>query len=415
MQNRESKTATIVLEDGSMFGGCSVGFHPPSVENLSVDNMVCAELVFNTAMTGYVEILTDPSYLQQMVLLTTAHVGNYGVDIEWSQRFRTANSESVLIPSALIVHDLYRGVLPEGRISLERFLYENKRPLIAQVDTRGLTRHIREHGAQQAMLVLGDKDTVAAHAETILGYILHSNHIEGSDVAGRAGVSKRVCLTPSVTGVPDLDAAAAEQKPQSDTKLSGKQRTPGVSQKPAEGRKIVCIDCGVKQNILASFAEYERVLLPSTSTAQEILSESPDAVLISNGPGDPSGLEHCIDTVRSLIGKTLLFGICFGHQIIARALGAKTYKLPFGHHGANHAVRDEITKRVHVVCENHGFAVDANTLPDFVFPWFTNTSDGTLEGIYSDSLKIYSVQFHPEAGPGPNDAQWIFSYFKKQI
>ncbi len=421
----ESKTAAIILEDGTLFAGDAFGFYPPHVAELSADNAVCAELIFNTAMTGYVEILTDPSYAQQMVLLTTAHVGNYGVDLGWNQCL-TAIEDSIVTPSALIVHELYLGTLPDNRMSLVSFLEKYKKPLIAHVDTRGLTRHIRDHGAQQAMVVLGTPEEIKASMPEIMQQIQQSNHIEGNAIAEDSGVKQRREFSSNQSRGNKHRIASEPQdgrgQPDGNAKTVPMLDPPEIAKKSTNSvhtdiqkKKIVLLDCGIKQNILAAFSEYDCIVLPCSVTVDAILKESPDAVLVSNGPGDPSSLDHVITVLTSLVGKTTLFGICLGHQLIAHALGAQTYKLPFGHHGANHAVRDEITKRVHVVSENHGFAVDETTLPASVFPWFRNTSDGTLEGIYSETKQIYSVQFHPEAGPGPHDGHWIFSYFKQRL
>ncbi len=405
MKNDSSRLATLVLEDGTLFSGKSYGFHPPHVSQLSTDQCICAELVFNTAMTGYVEILSDPSYIQQIVLLTSAHVGNYGVDALWSERLFEQNIDEIITSEALIVHNLYSGPIPQGRMPLDEFMKINKKMLIADVDTRAVTRHIRSEGSQQATVIGGSPEEIEGKIADILTIIKHSQHITGSPVAEQAGIKRKETITPKYP----VQTPARQENPSSKDK---KKAAPATSGKK---KKLILLDLGAKRSLLQLFKEFDCIALPSTMGAEDILEELPDAVLVSNGPGDPASLKKSIELIQELIGKTVLFGICLGHQLLSLALGAKTYKLPFGHHGANHAVKDLRTNRVFVVSENHGFAVDSSTLPKDVHPWFTNTSDQTLEGIYSDVYKVYSVQFHPEAGPGPHDARSVLSHFRTVI
>jgi len=379
----------LVLEDGDVFPGRQFGFPPLQINDLNgkkIHDMSVGEVVFNTGMTGYHEILTDPSYTGQIVVMTYPHIGNYGTDERWSENGPGKPGATGRIKAAgLVTRSLYTGILPEGRVSLDHFLNDNRTPGITEVDTRRLTLKLRNTGALKGIIVINRRD---------------SSTLSSGDIA--------VCrdyleIFPSMIGRDLVSMVGTREQ----IELSRKENAPG----------IVVIDCGIKAQILG---ELERLhcgitVVPSSTTASSILALKPDGVLISNGPGDPAVLTGLTKEIEILIKKLPVFGICLGHQVIALALKAKTYKMKFGHHGVNNPVRDETTGKVYVTSQNHGFAVVPGSIPDGVSPWFVNANDKTLEGLIHDSLPVRSVQFHPEAAPGPRDTAWVFSSFLEVI
>lgn len=371
----------MVTADGETFRGTSVG----------AEGMTVGEVVFNTSMTGYQEILTDPSYAGQVVVMTSAHIGNYGIvrDDEQSSRPQAAG---FVMRSLSRRHSNWRA---EG--SLASYLKEHGTVALADVDTRRLTRHIRSHGAQP--------------------------------VAMGAGVSEA-----------ELRRAAADAPGMEGQDLASRVSTPHPYEVTAPGDRrgrVVAIDLGMKRDIVHHLTQrgYDVTVVPAATSSQEILGLDPDGVFLSNGPGDPEPLHATIDTVGTLLGKIPIFGICLGHQVLGIALGAKTYKLPFGHHGGNHPVKRLSDGRVEITAQNHGFAVDLWSMidgvppprnglvtPDLlpfdiegpfgrIIPTHQNLNDGTLEGLRCHDLPAFSVQYHPEAAPGPSDAAYLFDDF----
>jgi len=349
--------AKIVLEDGSVFKGYSFGSNGYGV----------GEVVFNTSMAGYQEILTDPSYSGQIVTMTYPHIGNYGInyeDVESSKPF----------VNGLVVKECSRITSNwRSKKGLSEYLKENNIIGIEGIDTRALTRHIRLQGEMRAVIsteVLDDEQLILK-ARNALSLI-------GRDLVSEV-TSKEIYFFSK------------------------------------QGRyKIVVIDCGVKINILRELKVHDCTVLvvPANIDYEEILKLNPDGLLISNGPGDPSAVSYVVDTVRKLLGKLPIFGICFGHQILAQALGGKTYKLKFGHHGGNHPVKDLRDGKVYITSQNHGFCVDIESLnKSDIELTHINLNDNTLEGLRHKNLRILSVQFHPEAKPGPNDAKYLFKEF----
>ncbi|THB64853.1 MAG: carbamoyl-phosphate synthase small subunit [Spirochaetaceae bacterium] len=381
------KKRFLVLENGRVFAGKSFGAPARTVDQLanvpavSEEYSGVGEVVFNTAMSGYHEVLTDPSYTGQIIVLTYPHAGNYGDDDAWGESGPEERPVIRGVKSAgLVVRSLYTGPVPAGRISLDQFLKNNNIPGITEVDTRALTLHLRDNGSARGILIDGESDQKSLAAEAVgkvQKWLQSFPDMEGRNLLGDVGCS-------------------------------------AVSEHNQQGRYcVVLLDCGSKANIVRELTQRDCkvVLLPSTASSEEILAYSPDGVMISNGPGDPAVLKQQVAAVQGLIGKTVVFGICLGHQLISQALGAKTEKMKFGHHGVNHPVRDEETKKVFVTSQNHGFTVVEDSLPKGVSVWFRNANDGTIEGIADDARRVRTAQFHPESAPGPDDSKWIFDRF----
>lgn len=367
--------ALLALADGTLFHGEAVGAVGETV----------GEVVFNTAMTGYQEILTDPSYLQQIVTLTMPHVGNTGcndVDVE----------SGVVQAAGLIVRDVPRLASNwRSSESLPEYLKRHNVVAIAGIDTRKLTRTLRDKGAQHGCIVAGDAidaDAAVAKARAFPG-------LNGMDLA--KVVSTRESQ-PWRDGTYDLDAQAFRV--------------------PAKKYKVVAYDFGVKQNILRLAAEQgcDITLVPAQTPAAEVLAMRPDGVLLSNGPGDPAACDYAIEATREFLdAKIPLFGICLGHQLMGLALGAKTLKMPFGHHGANHPVKDLDDGRVLITSQNHGFAVDPETLPANTRVTHVSLFDGSLQGFALTDRPAFCFQGHPEASPGPHDIAYLFERFGKAM
>ena len=368
------KQAILVLEDGSIFQGESIGF----------DGQTVGEVVFNTAMTGYQEILTDPSYSQQIVTLTYPHIGNTGVNSE--------DEESSQIHAAgLIVKDvplLYSNWRSEE--SLPDYLERNKIVAIADIDTRRLTRILREKGAQAGCIIAGDdvsEDVALDAAKSFPG-------LKGMDLA------KEVTTAESYTW--NIGTWNADGNPEK------------TLEKDAADFHVVAYDYGVKQNILRMLVDrgcYVSVV-PAQTSADDVLAMNPDGVFLSNGPGDPEPCDYAISAIQSVLEqKVPTFGICLGHQLLGLASGAKTVKMKFGHHGANHPVQDLATKKVMISSQNHGFAVDEESLPDNIKATHRSLFDNTLQGIERTDCPAMSFQGHPEASPGPQDVAPVFDRF----
>jgi carbamoyl-phosphate synthase small subunit len=364
--------AVLVLEDGTVFEGVSFG---APVQRTG-------EVVFNTAITGYQEIFTDPSYTGQIVVLTYPQIGNYGSN--------AADCESGgPYIEGLVVREM-SSVVSNWRSDekAEHFLAKSGIPVIAEVDTRKLVRHLREGGAMRGIISVGE-----SNLNELIATVRSSPSMAGQNLVARVSTGLNYEWSEGVEPVSSSEkiAAAADQQ-----------------------FHVVAYDYGIKRNILRHLVQIgSRVtVVPSDATAEDVLSLHPDGVFLSNGPGDPEPLEHQARQVKKLIGKTPVFGICLGHQILGLAFGGKTYKLKFGHHGANHPVLNQRTGKVEITSQNHGFCVDPDSLRDSeVEVTHLNLNDKTVEGLRHRSEPVFCVQYHPEAAPGPHDSHYLFNDF----
>ena len=365
-----NQPAILVLADGSVFRGLSVG----------VDGMAIGEVVFNTAMTGYQEILTDPSYSRQIVTLTYPHIGNSGINTEDVEADRI-HAAGLVVRDVPRLHSNFR-----ASQSLPDYLKSQNIVAIADIDTRRLTRVLREKGAQSGCIMAGNVDEAAA-LEAARGF----PGLAGMDLAKVVSVS------------------TAYDWSETEWRLGR-----GYGKQDAPRFHVVAFDYGVKRNILRMLAERgcRLTVLPATATAADVLALKPDGVFLSNGPGDPEPCDYAIRAIAELVAaKIPVFGICLGHQLLALASGAKTVKMKFGHHGANHPVKDLDSGRVAITSQNHGFAVDASTLPANLRSTHVSLFDGSLQGIARTDAPAFSFQGHPEASPGPHDVSYLFDLF----
>ncbi len=369
--------AILALADGTVFEGQQFGATGETV----------GEVVFNTSMTGYQEVLTDPSYKGQIVTMTYPLIGNYGcneVDIESAG----PQVEGFVVREYSAYHSNWR-----SKWSLDTYLAENDIIGIQNIDTRALTRRLRVHGVMNGCLATEDAD----------------GNLDAASLVEKAQAWHGLVGWDLVQRVTCPNSYAWNQHPSSSNGLQL-----GDSTLSENGKfRVVAMDFGIKYNILRQLTEHgcEVQVVPAKTTAEEILAADPDGVFLSNGPGDPMPLDYAIKTIQELLGKKPIFGICLGHQLLGLALGGKTYKLKFGHRGVNQPVKYLETDQVEITSQNHGFCVDIDSLPNTVDITHINLNDNTLEGIQHREYPAFSVQYHPEASPGPHDASYLFSRF----
>ncbi|MCZ7624996.1 MAG: carbamoyl phosphate synthase small subunit [Candidatus Methylomirabilota bacterium] len=380
------KRALLALADGTIFEGRAFGAEGEAV----------GEVVFNTSMTGYQEVLTDPSYKGQMVVMTYPLIGNYGINPE-DVESRALAVEGFIVKEASPYPSNWRSAQ-----TLDSYLTEQGIVGIQGIDTRALTRHLRDHGAMEGVISTQDLDP-----ERLIAKAKGSPGLIGRDLVKEVACTSPYTWHEGPWQLSKSDKESGESVNQ--LKLFPSRLTPYASR-----YKVVAYDCGIKLNILRKLIEAGcdvSVVPPDTPTSM-ILGLKPDGIFLSNGPGDPEGVPYLIDNVRKLIGTKPIFGICLGHQILGLALGGRTYKLKFGHHGGNQPVKDLTTGKVEITTQNHGFAVDIASIPDpEVELTHINLNDHTVEGMRHRRLPIFSVQYHPEASPGPHDASYLFERF----
>ena len=352
--------AALVLADGSMFEGEAIGAVPPN-------GIASGEVVFNTVLSGYQEVMTDPSYAGQIITFTSPHIGNYGaspLDFESRKPFCRG----------VVVRDLARR--ESSYRSDEHLDALLTRYGIAGIDTRRLTRLLRDTGAMSG--AFGTADFVALQQAAV-----NEPGTEGVDLVAQVTTAQAYTVGSTTNG---------------------------------SGHRIVAYDFGIKYSIVDHLATLGEVtVVPASTTAEEVLAMAPTGVFLSNGPGDPAEVTYAVDAIRELVGHVPIFGICLGHQLLSRALGGTTYKLPFGHHGGNHPVMHLASGRVEVTSQNHNFCVDAESLGDTVEVTHLNLNDNTNEGMWVKGEAAFSVQYHPEAGPGPHDASYLFGVFDEMM
>ncbi len=368
--------AILALEDGLVFEG----------ESFGAAGETYGEIVFNTSLAGYQEILTDPSYKGQIVAMTYPHIGNYGINPD-DEESHHPWVEGFIIKELSPVVSNFRSQMPLGD-----YLRKHKIAGIQGIDTRKLTKHLRDHGAKKGAISTAELD-----AKKLVKKVQESPSIVGADL-----VKEVTCKAPY-----DFDEAL----------LPGFEWPEKTGPKPKQ-YFAVCVDGGIKKTILRKLNQHGfRVkVVPATTTAEEILNYKPDGVFLSNGPGDPAAVTYLIENTRKLVGKVPIFGICLGHQILGHALGGKTFKLKFGHRGGNHPVMDLFTKKIEITSQNHGFAVDLDSLPkDEIEPTHVNLNDHTLEGLRHKKYPVFSVQYHPENSPGPHDSDYLFERFYAMV
>lgn len=370
-----TRKASLALEDGLVFHGLAFG----------AEGEVYGEIVFNTSLSGYQEILTDPSYKGQIVTMTYPHIGNYGVN-EADEESRKPWVEGFIVRELSPVVSNYR-----SQMSLDEYMKKNGKIGIQEIDTRKLVKHLRDHGAKKGVI-----STIDHNPESLVKKARESKSIVGVDLVKEVTCQKAYEFRENLLSGFDWGEPSEKKKT----------------------FKVVAVDCGIKTNILRKLVQhgFAVTVVPASATAEEILKFQPDGIFLSNGPGDPSAVPYVVETVRKLVGKKPIFGICLGQQILGLALGATTSKLKFGHRGGNHPVLDLKTQRVEITAQNHGFVVDIESLPaDDVEVTHINLNDKTLEGFRHKKHPAFSVQYHPENSPGPHDSDYLFQRFYELV
>jgi carbamoyl-phosphate synthase small subunit len=381
--SQKPRTAILALEDGRVFNGRAAG----------AKTRRGGEIVFNTSLTGYQEVFTDPSYAGQMVCLTYPHIGNVGANPEDEEASRPFIEGLIVREFSAIASNWRSGE------SAQAYLERHKIPVIWDLDTRALVRHLRIRGAMRAVLATDGSD-----AEKLITEARALPAMAGQELASRVTSSKpysweqgsiELALSPWREEISDAAHATEERR-----------------------WRVVAYDFGIKQNILRLLVDHncDVTVVPAQTSAEDVLGLKPDGVFLSNGPGDPEPIGYAIENIRKLFGRVPVFGICLGHQLCGLALGGRTYKLKFGHHGSNHPVKNLLTDRVEITAQNHGFVVDPESLPSSeVELTHMNLNDQTNEGMRHRTLPLFSVQYHPEASPGPHDSHYLFRQFTEMM
>jgi carbamoyl-phosphate synthase small subunit len=382
--DRTNTIAKLALEDGTVLEGQSIGALGASV----------GEVVFNTSLSGYQEIFTDPSYNGQMVVMTNPLIGNYGINVDDEESFRPC-------VRGIIVRELSRRASNfRSQADLGAYLKKHGIVGIAGVDTRAITKRLRTAGSLKGVIAAGERDAPELAAEALVDRARAWPGLGGIDMVAEVSCKERHRWTKGFTT--PFAACFTDGRPR---------------EKLGAGFRIAAFDYGIKHNILRIFVEmgFEVHVLPAKATADDARALKPDGIFLSNGPGDPEGLPYAVSAVRSLLGEYPIFGICLGHQLTSLALGGRTFKLKFGHHGGNHPVKNLVTGKVEISVQNHCYAVDPASLPKVVKPYFINLNDQSNEGLIHEELPVFTVQFHPEAAPGPNDFTFLFDQFARML
>ena len=377
-----TRTALLVLADGTTFEGEAFGAAPPT-------GIATGEVVFNTVLSGYQEVITDPSYAGQIVCLTYPHIGNVGANLEDEESSRPY-IESLIVREFSQISSNWR-----SSETAQLYLNRHKIPVIWDIDTRALVRHIRNVGALRGVVA-----TDGTSPEQLIFEAKQLPSMTGQELASRVTCGKSYGWDKG-----SVEVATSPWSEQMGEAGEGRE---------ARSHRVVAYDFGIKQNILRLLVDHhcEVWVVPAQTSAEEVLAMKPDGVFLSNGPGDPEPITYAVENIKKLIGRVPVFGICLGHQLCGLALGGKTFKLKFGHHGANHPVKNLLTEQVEITAQNHGFAVDPESLPSRdVEVTHINLNDHTNEGIRHKKLPLFSVQYHPEASPGPHDSHYLFTQF----
>ena len=378
LTQQQAGRAILALEDGRVFNGRAAGARTRRG----------GEVVFNTSLTGYQEVFTDPSYSGQIVCLTYPHIGNVGANID-DEESPKPYIEGLVVREFSALSSNWRSTE-----TAQKYLERHGVPVIWDMDTRALVRHLRQFGALRGMVA-----TDETPAEKLIMDAKALPTMAGQELASRVSAAKKYEWKEGSIGIASPILADAE---------GGKR-----------GRhRVVAYDFGIKQNILRLLVDHacDVTVVPAQTSAEDVLALKPDGVFLSNGPGDPEPIHYAVSNIRKLVGRVPIFGICLGHQLCGLALGGKTFKLKFGHHGANHPVQNLLTKKVEITSQNHGFCVDPESLPSSeVEITHVNLNDHTNEGMRHRSVPLFSVQYHPEASPGPHDARYLFGQFVEMM
>jgi carbamoyl-phosphate synthase small subunit len=391
--------AILALEDGRVFNGRAAGARTRRG----------GEVVFNTSLTGYQEVFTDPSYSGQIVCLTYPHIGNVGTNNE-DEESPAPYIEALVVREFSSLASNYR-----SHETTQDYLQRHGVPVIWDLDTRALVRHVRNVGALRGVV-----STDGASAEELIAEARKLPTMAGQELASRVTSPKAYSWSkgsielaaPLAAAAPSIGAAIPAGGKRGGARSAARQNGSGESKR----HRVVAYDFGIKQNILRLFVDHgcDVTVVPAQTSAEDVLEMKPQGVFLSNGPGDPEPIGYAVQNIRKLVGRVPMFGICLGHQLCGLALGGKTFKLKFGHHGSNHPVKNLLTQKVEITSQNHGFCVDPDSLPSSdVEITHVNLNDHTNEGMRHRSAPLFSVQYHPEASPGPHDARYLFNEFIK--